>query len=74
MLMNWAVDQLDSKGLRGMLEASVVAARYKLYDKYGFRSIDEHTYADPKRFPNAKPVSLVTMVRDVVPGRSPSSN
>ena len=64
LLMKWAVERLDEKGVRGMLEASRAAVQYGLYEKHGFRAVDSYTYVDTERFPSAKPVSIVTMVRD----------
>ena len=55
---------MDSKGVRGMLEASRVAVQYGIYEKQGFRAVDEHTYVDRERFPDAKPLTLVTMIRE----------
>ncbi|MCJ1381933.1 hypothetical protein MMC17_005045 [Xylographa soralifera] len=46
LLLKWAVGIMDSKGLRGMLEASRVAVEYGLYEKHGFRPIDVHTYVN----------------------------
>ena len=65
LLMSWAGEKLDEKGVRGMLEASRAAVQYGLYEKYGFRAVDSFTYVDTERFPDAKPISIVTMIRDI---------
>ena len=54
----------DRKGSRVYLDASREAVGYGLYEKRGLRAVDTHTYVDKKGFPNADPVSLVTMVRE----------
>lgn len=64
LLLKWAVDKVQSKGSRAMLEASRVAVEYGLYEKYGFREVDEYTYINKEKFPEAEGVCLVTMVRD----------
>ena len=55
---------MDSKGIRGMLEAGSAAVQYGIYEKQGFQAVDEYTYVDKERFPTAKPLTLVTMVRE----------
>ena len=47
-----------------MLEASRVAVQCGIYEKQGFRAVDEYTYVDKERFPNAKPLTLVIMIRE----------
>ena len=64
LLLNWATQKLDSKGAKGMLEASRAAVKHRFYEKQGFKSVDDHVYVDKKRFPTAEPVSLVIMVRE----------
>ena len=64
LLLKWAGKRLDSQGLRGMLEASPAAVRYGLYEKHGFRSVDEQTYVDKDTFTNGEPTTMVIMVRD----------
>ena len=64
LLLKWAIDVADDKGSRVYLDASREAVGYGLYEKRGLRAVETHTYVDKKRFPDADPVSLVTMVRD----------
>ena len=64
LLLKWAAEKIDSNGVRGMLEASSIAVQYGVYEKQGFRAVDEHTYVDKQRFSTAKPLTLVTMVRE----------
>ena len=64
LLLKWAVEKMDARGARGMLEAVRVAVQYGIYEKQGFRAVDEHTYVDKERFPTADPFTLVTMVRE----------
>ena len=58
------VGNIDSLKATGGLTASVAAVQYGLYERFGFRTIDVHTYGDVERFPNAKPITMTTMVRD----------
>ena len=62
--MKWYVDELDAAGARGALGASQTAVRYGFYDKFGFRTVDVHTYVDKERLPDCEPITLTTMVRD----------
>ncbi|MCJ1458963.1 hypothetical protein MMC28_009340 [Mycoblastus sanguinarius] len=64
LLLKWAVDLVDKKGSRAMLEASDIAVKYGLYGKYGFRNVDAYYYVDNEHFPDMEGVHLVTMVRD----------
>ena len=64
LLLKWVVGNIDAMGGRGALSASPTAVQYGLYEKFGFRAIDNYTYGDAERFPNAKPVTMVMMVRD----------
>lgn len=63
MLLQWACGVADAQGAKMMLEASAAAVRYGIYEKFGFRKIDECTYVDEKRFPGRKATTLVIMVR-----------
>lgn len=63
LLMQWALDIVDSKGMIAMLEAGKTAVNYGLYEKRGFRTVDRYTYVDKEKFPHAEAVYLETMIR-----------
>lgn len=63
ILLRWATDLADRKGMKTILEAGAAAASYGLYGKHGFRTIDRYTYVDEERFPYGAAVYLETMVR-----------
>lgn len=63
LLLQWALDLAESKGMITILEAGKTAVSYGLYKKRGFRSVDKYTYVDKEKFPHAEAVYLETMIR-----------
>lgn len=64
LLVKWAVRISDEKGSRAMVEASKDAAKFGLYSKQGFRTVDTYEYVDKTKFPDFEGMYVVTMVRD----------
>ena len=58
LLLEWAVQKLDSKGARGVLEASRAAVQHGFCERLGFRSVDDHTYVDKERFPTTEAITM----------------
>jgi hypothetical protein len=61
MLIKWGLDIADSLGLPAYLESSPVA--HRLYEKFGFRDIDELTLSPQWNNGSAKP-SVYFMLRE----------
>lgn len=66
LLVKWAVRIIDGKGSRAIVEASKDAAKYGLYSKQGFRTVDTYDYVDKTKFPDFEGMHVVTMVRDAL--------
>lgn len=64
LLVKWAVRICDEKGSRTMVEASKDAAKYGLYSKQGFRTVDTCDYVDELKFPGFEGMYVVTAVRE----------
>lgn len=64
LLVKWAVRICDEKGSRAMVEASKDAAKYGLYSKQGFRTVDTCDYVDELKFPGFEGMYVVTAVRE----------